>query len=58
MIHMPHETAAIDPPLREGIRRMIRMHSINSGAMPVIVAGYLGRIEDGRSKDECSRQAG
>jgi uncharacterized protein (UPF0332 family) len=51
-------TAGIDPQSHEGIRRMISMHFIKPGAMPVNVARYLGNLYDRRKTAEYSRQAG
>ena len=51
-------TVGIDPQSHEGIRRMISMHFIKPGAMPVNVARYLGNLYDRRKTAEYSRQAG
>ena len=51
-------TVGIDPQSREGIRRMISMHFIKPGAMPVNVSRYLGNLYDRRKTAEYSRQAG
>ena len=51
-------TVGIDPQSHEGIRRMISMHFIKPGAMPVSVARYLGNLYDRRKTAEYSRQAG
>jgi uncharacterized protein (UPF0332 family) len=51
-------TVSIDPQSHEGIRRMISMHFIKPGAMPVSVARYLGNLFDRRKTAEYSRQAG
>ncbi|MEW6664646.1 MAG: HEPN domain-containing protein [Thermodesulfobacteriota bacterium] len=51
-------TVGIDPQYHEGIRRMISMHFIKPGAMPVKVARYLGNLHDRRKTAEYSRQAG
>lgn len=51
-------TVGIDPQSHEGIRRMISMHFIKPGAMPVTVARYLGNLHDRRKTAEYSRHAG
>lgn len=51
-------SVGIDPQSHEGIRRMISMHFIKPGAMPVSVARYLGNLYDRRKTAEYSRQAG
>jgi uncharacterized protein (UPF0332 family) len=51
-------TVGIDPQSHEGIRRMISLHFIKPGAMPVKVARYLGNLSDRRKTAEYSRQAG
>ena len=51
-------TVGVDPQSHEGIRRMISMHFIKPGSMPVKVARYLGNLHDRRKTAEYSRHAG
>ena len=51
-------TLGIDPQTHEGIRRMISLHFIKPGVMPVHVARYMGNLYDRRKTAEYSRLAG
>ncbi len=51
-------TVGIDPQTHEGIRRMISLHFIKPGVIPVQVARYMGNLYDRRKTAEYSRLAG
>lgn len=51
-------SVGIDPQSHEGIRRMISLHFIKTGSIPVEVARYMGNLYDRRKTAEYSRLAG
>ncbi len=51
-------SVGIDPQSHEGIRRMLSLHFIKTGGIPVQVARYMGNLYDRRKTAEYSRFAG